>query len=361
MVSSALPKGIRKRGTKFFVDVSRAGKRRTATCPSLEEAILKQRQLTAEIEADLNPELSTHYNQTFSVSKPLHSWTLRKAVDVTARLPAKEGWAGSKGETKTLINAEAVVAYFGPNKRLDEITEDDLDGFVAYLMEEKRNSNSTINKKMSCLSKLYRVAIRKKGASRKPLFPSRLGETQGRHRFISKDREEPAMLDALRSIGADDAADLVAVMIDTGCRYSEAVSIDHLDVSLARRVVLIHGRDAQGTKNNDFRSVPMTKRVIGILKERLKDGRTHPFQGLRYMDFYRSWNRAKAMIGLADDDKFTPHVCRHTCASRLVQNGVPIKVVQDWLGHKTITMTIRYAYLSPANLMGYVSALEDDE
>ncbi len=41
----------------------------------------------------------------------------------------------------------------------------------------------------------------------------------------------------------------------------------------------------------------------------------------------------------------------HTCASRLVQRGVPLKVVQEWMGHKAINMTMRYAHLAPANLL----------
>lgn len=53
---------------------------------------------------------------------------------------------------------------------------------------------------------------------------------------------------------------------------------------------------------------------------------------------------------LSFDAQFTPHCLRHTCASRLVQSGVGIRVVQEWLGHKTIQMTMRYAHLSPTSL-----------
>jgi integrase len=41
------------------------------------------------------------------------------------------------------------------------------------------------------------------------------------------------------------------------------------------------------------------------------------------------------------------YVLRHTFASHLVRKGVPLKAVQELMGHATIEMTMRYAHLSP--------------
>ena len=63
-------------------------------------------------------------------------------------------------------------------------------------------------------------------------------------------------------------------------------------------------------------------------------------------------------MGLQSDKQFVFHITRHTFASRLVQSGIGIQIVQDLLGHKTIKMTLRYAHLAPHNKTEARMALE---
>jgi integrase len=41
-----------------------------------------------------------------------------------------------------------------------------------------------------------------------------------------------------------------------------------------------------------------------------------------------------------------PHVLRHTFASHAIMRGVPLELVQEWMGHATINMIMRYAHLA---------------
>ncbi len=100
----------------------------------------------------------------------------------------------------------------------------------------------------------------------------------------------------------------------------------------------------------------MTNTVHNLLlnMQKIRDisGRVFPVKpNAVRLAFERARNKAKV-----DDIRF--HDLRHTFATRLVQMGGDIYKVKVLLGHKSITMTTRYAQHSPESLRGGVEALE---
>ena len=69
------------------------------------------------------------------------------------------------------------------------------------------------------------------------------------------------------------------------------------------------------------------------------------------------WQKARKDLGYEKKKFYTLHLCRHTCASRLVQRGVPLLLVKDWLGHEDIQTTMIYAHLAPKALHSVVEVL----
>jgi integrase len=78
--------------------------------------------------------------------------------------------------------------------------------------------------------------------------------------------------------------------------------------------------------------------------------------GNPYIVVKRSFHNALRRTGFRD---FRLHDLRHTFASYLVMAGLDLTTVKDLLGHKTLTVTLRYAYLAPAHKVKAVEELDN--
>lgn len=102
----------------------------------------------------------------------------------------------------------------------------------------------------------------------------------------------------------------------------------------------------------------MTERVKAIIEgQRLKHHTGPLFPGFSNFWFEHVRNQIRELMGVEEDRQFVPYALRHTCCSRLVQRGANLRVVQEWMGHKTITVTLRSAHLCPTNFLNAVKVL----
>jgi integrase len=99
----------------------------------------------------------------------------------------------------------------------------------------------------------------------------------------------------------------------------------------------------------------MTKRLEQALRDwkTARNGNELVFGEYRYRE---PFERARVAAKLGKDVVF--HSLRHTYISRLVMAGVDIRTVQELAGHKTITITMRYAHLAPAQKRRAVESLD---
>ncbi len=261
-------------------------------------------------------------------------------------------WKGSKGEASVKVNAKAVLDHFGMDTPYRDVTTDSIDGFISTL-QHKGNGDGTINRKLAAISKMLRFAHSRGWIEKLPVI-ERKQEPLNRLRWLS-DAEEAEVYQRFSDMGFHDLANLCTFLADTGARVGEALKLEWRDIDVQHKLVRFWD-----TKNGQARSIPVTTRVMDVLTETdaLGLGGSGPFSQIKQTTFNHKWVAVRKAMGLEHDDQFVPHSLRHTCASRLVQRGVPILTVKEWLGHKSLAITLRYAHLAPQQLFDAVKVLE---
>lgn len=245
--------------------------------------------------------------------------------------------------------ADKVVEALGRNVSVTLVNTLMIDRFIGQL-EDKGNSNGTINRKLAVLSGMLSFAKARGYIAAVPHVQYKKAP-KGRERYLTL-KEEGKVLALLKLWSKFDEHDLVVFLLDTGCRVGEALKLEWRDVSGGRTTF----RD---TKNGTTRSIPLTLRVrVSLIRPEGEHDDVKPFGHLSYPDVRLLWDRVRQHMGLSSDKQFVIHALRHTCASRLVQRGAQIQYVKEWLGHKNINITMRYSHLAPESLDSMVALLE---
>jgi integrase len=192
-----------------------------------------------------------------------------------------------------------------------------------------------------------------------PLLP-KVKAPQPKWDFLSAE-EAVALVGAART---DEERAILLFALHTGARAGEQIAIEWGDVDWTNHLVVLRRSSTRGevgpTKSGRERRVPLTptlekalrqiRHLRGPLVFSNADG-----SALRLGQLHERLWGASRRAGLR---KIRWHDLRHSFASQLASAAVPLRQVQEWLGHSTITMTMRYAHLAPGGGADLIRALE---
>jgi integrase len=221
---------------------------------------------------------------------------------------------------------------------------------------------ATINKELGLLSAAINYARKEWGwVLINPAQGRRLKEPEARLRWLTR-AEAAALLRAAATIPkANHLADFITLALHTGCRRGEMLGLEWRRVDLQRGLILL---ESEHTKAGRRRYVPINETARAALLSRARFRATHcpdsqwvfaNRAGKRIGSVKHSFTSACKVAGIAD---FKVHDLRHTCAAWLVSAGIPLPEVRDLLGHRSVTMTEKYAHLEPANVRAAVLCLD---
>tara|TARA_Y100000310_G_C20636868_1_gene791654 strand:- start:283 stop:1101 length:819 start_codon:yes stop_codon:yes gene_type:complete len=249
-----------------------------------------------------------------------------------------------KGRSKKTLNIYVthVREFLDFIKKDAELaTEDDIKEFIVYLMD-KGNKPMSINLKLSSLRFLHKKIL--KTAIMNDI------ENQKVEKKIPIALSSEEVSGILASIKNDRHRLIIELMLSSGMRVSECVSVKINDINLSERII----RVKQGKGNKDrltILSKSTTRNIYGYLECR-KDDNPYLFPS---KDGHISVKLPQKIIKEAADRAGVQtnvycHALRSTFATDLLNSGVDLKMIQDLLGHQSIKTTERYLRVKTSEL-----------
>ena len=257
---------------------------------------------------------------------------------------------GTKSASNFLIGMKHNIKALG-DLPVNKITRPLVNKMMDYHKEKLKNSNAVINQKMGYL-RVVLSEMEEDGFIEMIKMPKPRPTKNSKVHYLTKDMEDE-LLKYLIQNDYYEAFDIVSCLIDLGCRVNELLNLEKRFVDFDNNQINFIDR-----KNDQAVAVPMTDRVqVKIRRYYRKVKDFDKLFDINYSELNAIWQKARKDLGYADKKFYTLHLCRHTCASRLVQRGVPILLVKDWLGHEDIENTMIYAHLAPKALHSVVEVL----
>ncbi len=299
--------------------------------------------------------------------------TWASLVKLTGGLPnaSANGATAPKGPTWGLVASEALAAggpggtwkrgrdrnvrqrldyvtgFIGKDTLIADVGTPRLDKLVDDLAKRPSRggrgklSPSTVNRYLSFASAVLKFAVERGHLKGTPVVPWQ--KEDGERLVWLSDADEDAICAALASKGHADEVLCVRVLTATGMRWGELAGLEPAQVE-DEWVRLWK------TKTDRPRSIPISHALARQLRELVAAKRVpkHNTMHTRFKAAVKSSGRSSALC---------LHSLRHTTASRLVERGVNLKIVQQLLGHATIATTMKYAHINDEALVEAVKKL----
>lgn len=250
------------------------------------------------------------------------------------------------------------------SKMVKDISHKDIENFI-FSLKTKGLCNVSINEQLQLLRVIFNYGIENKFITTSPILKSDKLKEEKKGINVLDEKQMQKFLEIAKKKNIKTYA-LLATALYTGIRRGELLALEWSDIDFKNSRIKInkqvYKQEKSTTKSNTSRYVDIPANLISILQEYKKQqvimskivfcnsiGKyMHP-STLERNYFYATLKLLNK--GLSEDEniKIRFHDLRHTYATFLLSNGVPIKYVQEQLGHSSAEMTLDvYASYMPS-------------
>jgi len=229
----------------------------------------------------------------------------------------------------------------------------------------KKRSDRTTQYVLAIVRRIFNFAIQRdlvdmQNPTRKVKFPS---PDNARVRFFTKDQAQE-LIDSLRPKSTQ-LAEMTEVSLYSGLRWGEVAGLLWADVDINQKTLFV--RDP---KNKRSRTVPMPERLVNLFLSKERGGAAEMIFPSKKKGqstwvsktIKRTLDEMGVNVGITDPrQKLSFHSCRHSFCSWLAMEGVPLHVIGELAGHRTLKMVQRYSHLAPATMKAAVALLDQPD
>jgi integrase len=244
---------------------------------------------------------------------------------------------------------------------LDKIRGEVVGKLVSRLRDESKLKPKTLKNILGTLRRILASAVEWEYLAALPVLP-RMKVPQPEWDFLTPEEAQKVLQAA--GTRSEEVEVSILFALHTGARAGEQLALQWGDVDFGSRLVVFRRSSTRGvvgpTKSGRERRVPLSASLEAALK-RIRHLRSklvfcNPDGSAMKIDqlHERLWGACRR----AGIREVRWHDLRHSFASHLAMRGVPIPQIQQWMGHSTITMTMRYAHLSPGSGANLIRALD---
>lgn len=292
---------------------------------------------------------------------------------VTQFLAAREGtYAPRTHKNVSSVLISNVTRLLG-SRRIDSLRPSDFTAYQKTRTEEK-TAPSTVNRELELMRTMMNTLVKWEWLDRNPV-PSGsvtpLRAPKGRTDFLTV-AEWKKLLAALAADPppakgktrqrwpTKDVIPIIRTLLYTGGRLTEVLEMTWADVDLEGKTLILNRKKTDSVTG--LRISPPLASVLEALPRGIGGARVFAqANGLSWESYHvqRAFYRARDEAGLRPS--LSVHSLRHSFASWLVMDGVPLRTVSELLGHSDIVQTSRYAHLAPSHLADAVDRIGDIE
>ncbi len=243
-----------------------------------------------------------------------------------------------------------------------DVTEADVAAFLGYLREGDEEhpalSSGSAGRAVVAVRGLHKFALRERIVIQDVAAPVRPPSPPKRLPKALSVTEVEALLTASGSAGTALAVRdraLLELLYGTGARISEATGLDVDDVDLEDRAVLLSGKGGKQrlVPVGSFAVDAVRTYLTGARADLVSTGTPALFLNARGGRLSRqsAWAvlvRSAERAGLRKE--VSPHTLRHSFATHLLDGGADVRVVQELLGHASVTTTQIYTLVTVEKL-----------